>query len=75
MVFGMSLGAGVLPLIRLHGRVNAAVYTKLLMEHVILPPRVSQVAEPIFMQDNTPCDAVKMAKKVFGGGRRDGLAG
>ena len=45
MVFGMISAAGPGPLVRLHGRINAAVYKEMLRQHV-LPTLRSAANQP-----------------------------
>lgn len=65
MVFGMISAAGPGPLVRLHGRINAAVYKELLKQHVLPPLRTAVNQPAVFMQDNAPCHTAKSVKKFF----------
>ena len=62
MVFGMVSAAGPGPLVRLHGRINAAVYKELLKQHVLPILRTSVNQPAVFMQDNAPCHTAKSVK-------------
>ena len=54
MVFGMILAAGTGPLVRLHGKINTAVYKDILKKHV--PNLRTAINQPaVFMQDNALC--------------------
>ena len=59
MGFGMFSARGTTPLVRLNTRVNAAVYKAMLDDHVIPFMNSSAVDDPIFMQDNAPCNKAK----------------
>lgn len=61
MVWGMISAAGVGPLVRLYGKVNANVY-KQLLDQTVVEYLHSTSDEAIFMQDNAPCHK---AKKVL----------
>ena len=52
MVWGMISAKGIWLLVRLHGRVNAAVYKKLAKQHVLSVLRNSANQPAIFKQDN-----------------------
>lgn len=60
MVWRMISGNGVGPLVRLHGKVNAAVYKHLVKDHVLPVLRNSTKQSSIFMQDNAPCHKAKV---------------
>ena len=55
MVWGVISAAGSGPLVRLHGRVNAAVHKELLQQHAVPYLRAATAQPPIFMQDYAPC--------------------
>ena len=57
MVWGMMSSAGVGPLIRIQGTVNADVYKQILIQHVT--PCLQMVPNSVFMQDNAPCHKAK----------------
>lgn len=59
MVFGMFSGQGTTPLVRLEGRVNAAMYKNMIQDHVAPIIRNSGIDSAIFMQDNAPCHKAK----------------
>ena len=65
MVFGMISGDGVGSLVRLHGKVNAAVYKQLVKDHVLPVLRNSTKQQSIFMQDNAPCHKAKVVMNFF----------
>ena len=77
MVFGMISAAGPGPHVRLHGRINAAVYKEMLRQHVLPTLRSAANQPAIFMQDNAPCHTAKSIKTFFYRGEHycDGLAG
>ncbi len=54
VVWGMFSEAGVRPLIKIHGRVNAIVYQNLLQQHALPSLQASPSQPPILMQDNVP---------------------
>ena len=59
MVWGRSSSAGVEPIVRFHGNINASVYKELLHQHA-LPHLLKGIVEtPIFMQNNAPCHKAK----------------
>ena len=63
MVFGMiSDGAGTGPLVRLHGKINATVYKKILKKYVVPNLRTVINQPAVFMQDNAPCHTPKSIK-------------
>ena len=51
----MISSAGVGPVIRFHGNINASVYKELLCKHVLPHLHKVTVETRIFMQDNAPC--------------------
>ena len=53
MVWGMISSAGLEPIVRFHGNINASVYKELLRLHALPHLRKGTVETPIFMQDNT----------------------
>ena len=59
MVWGMISSAGVGPIVRFHGNINASVYKELLRQHALPHLRKGTVETPIFMQDNAPCHKAK----------------
>ena len=65
MVFGMISAAGPGALVRLHGRINAAVYKEMLRQHVLPTLRSAANQPAIFMQDNAPCHTAKFIKTFF----------
>ena len=65
MVFGMISAAGPGPLVRLHGRINEAVYKEMLRQHVLPTLRSAANQPTIFMQDNAPCHTAKSIKTFF----------
>ena len=52
MVFSMIPTAGTCPLIRLHSKINAAVYKEKLKMHVVPNLRTAINQPAVFMQDN-----------------------
>ena len=50
MVWGMISSAGVGPIIRFHGNINASFYKELLRQHAFSHLRKGIVETPIFMQ-------------------------
>ncbi len=62
MVFGMISTAGTGPLVRLHGKINAAVYKEILKKHVVPNLRTAINQPALFMQDNAPRYTVKSVK-------------
>ena len=77
MVFGMISAAGPGPLVRLHGRINAAVYKEMLRQHVLPTLRSAANQPAIFMQDNAPCHTGEIYQDLFYRGEPycNGLAG
>ena len=47
--------AGVGPIVRFHGNINASVYKELLCQHSLPHLRKGTVETPIFMQDDAAC--------------------
>ena len=51
---------------RLHGKINATVYKKILKKHV--PNLRTAINQPaVFMQDNAPCHTAKTVKTFLSG--------
>ena len=65
MVFGMISAAGPGSLVRLHGRINAAVYKEMPRQHVLPTLRSAANQPAIFMQNNAPCHTAKSIKTFF----------
>ena len=65
MVWGMFSAAGVGPLVKLHGRVNANVYVNLPRQCAIPSLQLSPNQPTIFMQDNAPCRTAKWVKQFL----------
>lgn len=65
MVWGMMSSAGVGPLIRIQGTVNAEVYKQILIQHAI--PTLQTVPNSMFMQDNAPCHKAKKIMDFLNG--------
>ena len=65
MVFGMISAAGPGPLVRLHGRINAAVYKEMLRQHVLPTLRFAADQPAIFIQSNAPCHTAKSIMTSF----------
>ena len=63
----MISAEGIGPLVRLHGRVNAAVYKELVKQHVLLVLKNAANQPAIFMQDNAPCHKAKIVMSFFKG--------
>ena len=59
MVWGMISSAGVGPIVRFHGNINASVYKELLCQHALPHLYKGAVETPIFMQDNVTCHKAK----------------
>ena len=58
---GVSIsGDGVGPLVRFHGKGNAAVYKQLVRDHVLPVLRHSSNLPSIFMQNNAPYHKAKL---------------
>ena len=55
----MISSAGVGPIVRFHGNINASVYKELLRQHALPHLRKGTVGTPIFMQDKVPCHKAK----------------
>ena len=62
MVFGMISAAGTGPFVRLHGKINATVYKKILKKHVVPNLRTVINQPAVFMPDNAPCHTAKSVK-------------
>ena len=62
MVFVMISAARTVPLVRLHCRINATVYKKILKKHVGPNLRTAINQRAVFIQDNAPCRTVKSVK-------------
>ena len=63
MVFDLISASGTGPLVRLHGKINATVYKKILKKHVLnLRTAIDQPA--VLMQENAPCHTA-MSVKIF----------
>ena len=62
MVFGMISVAGIEPLVRLHGKINATVYKEILKKHLVSNLRTAINQPAVFMQDNTPRHTPKSVK-------------
>ena len=60
MVWGMISSAGIGPIIRFHGNINASVYKEPLRQHALPHLRKGTVQTPIFMQDNAPYPKAKI---------------
>ena len=60
MVRANISGDGVGPLVRLHGKGNAAVYKQLVRDHVMPVLRHSSNLPSIFRQNNDPCHKAKL---------------
>ena len=61
MVFGMISAAGTEPLFRLHDKINATLFKKILKKHV--PHLRTAIYQPgVFMQDNALCHTAKSVK-------------
>ena len=61
----MISAAGTGSLVRLHGRINAIVYKKILKKHVVPYLRSAIKRGAVFMQDNTPCHTGMSVKTFF----------
>ena len=59
MLWGMVSSAGVGPIVRFHGNINASVYKELLRHHSLPHLHKETVENPISMQDNEPCHKVE----------------
>ena len=59
MVWGMISSAGVGPIVRFLGNINASVYKEFFRQHGHLHLRKRPVETPIFMQDNASCHKAK----------------
>ena len=59
IVWGMISSAGVGPIGRFHGLINASVYKELLRQHALPHLPKGTVETPIFMQNNAPCYKAK----------------
>ena len=59
MVWGMISSAGVGPIVRFHGNIDASVYKELLHQLTLLHLRKGTVETPIFMPDNASCHKAK----------------
>ena len=68
MVWGIMSAAGVGPLVRIQGTVNADVYQRILSQHAV--PCLQTMTNPVFMQDNAPCHK---ARKVMSYLSREGI--
>ena len=55
----MISSAGVGPIVRFHGNINASVYKELLHQHALSHLCKETDETPIFMQDNAPCHKAK----------------
>ena len=55
MVFGKIPVAGTVPLVKLHGKINAAVCKEILKKHVVPYLRTTFNQLAVFMQDNDLC--------------------
>ena len=65
MVWAMFSSAGVGPIIRIKGAVNANVYRNLLEQKVILSHQESPIQPTICMHDNAPCHTAKRVKQFL----------
>ena len=60
-VFGLISISGTVPLVRLHGKINANVYKEILKKQV--PNLRTAINQPaVLMQDNAPCYTVTSVK-------------
>ena len=59
MVWRMISSAGVGPIVRFHGNINASVYKELVSQHALPHLRKRTVETPIFMKHNAPCHKTK----------------
>ena len=55
MVWGMMSAAGVGPIVRVQGTLNADFYKRLLDQHAVPCLQLPSNQRTIFMQDNAPC--------------------
>ena len=55
----MISSAGVGPIVRFHGNINARVHQELLRQHALPHFRKGTVETSIFTQDNAPCHKAK----------------
>ena len=62
MMFGTIYVAVTGPLVRLHGKIKAAIYKQIMKKNVVasLKTAINQLA--VFMQDNAPCHTAKSVK-------------
>ena len=65
MVWGMISAEGIGPLVRLHGRVNAAVDKELVKQHGLHVLRNAANQPGVFMQDNAPCHKANTVRSFF----------
>ncbi len=63
MVWGIMSAAGVGPLVRIQGTVNADVYKRILTQHAV--PCLQNSVNPVFMQDNAPCHKSRKVMKFL----------
>ena len=54
MVSRMISSAGVWPIVRFHGNINASLYKEFLRQHALSHLRKETVEIPVFMHDNAP---------------------
>ena len=62
----MISSAGLGPIVRFQGNINASVYKELLRQHALPHLRKGTVETPIFMQDNAPCYKAKTVLSFLG---------
>ena len=62
MVLGMIPVTGKGLLVRLHGKINATVYEKILKKHIVPNLRIAINQPAVLMQDNVPCHTAKSVK-------------
>ena len=62
---GPNSAAGVVPIVRVDGKVNANVYQNIPQQHVVLPLRASPNQPANFMQDNAPSHTAERFEKFL----------